>query len=163
KHALSRVVQLDPGSVPHLHRWYDAANRVAEIFGPDANFRWEQTPVGNPYAHDNGSGPHDRVMKSAIEDPESFPPYKTYEWKIVPHSILGRPDTDLLAIGDPGAIRRVTVGNHAGGGATQAVLEGEADLKRAAPAVIERARHNFELYKRAVIGRVASGTLLVAA
>src|SRR6185312_12570725 len=72
-HMLRRTVVLDPALVNNLDSYYEVGENMAEIFGPHAAYRWHRTAVGNPYAHDNGSGPHDQVMAAAIPDPVRHP------------------------------------------------------------------------------------------
>lgn len=160
---LRRTVQLEAGIMQNLGNWYAAAERASAIFGPHAEYRFRRTAVGNPYAFDNGSGPHDQAMKAAIMDPVAHPPYRNYEWSLVPNAILGRELADRLAIGDPDAVRQVTVGNHAGGGSTDRILAGTIDVERAAPELVAEAERNLYTYKAAVLGNMATGVPLVAA
>ena len=157
RHTLSRRVRLDDRVINNFDSWYQASKAVSEVFGPHATYRFYRTAVGNPYAHDNGSGPHDQAMKAGVMDPVNNPPYRNYEWGLTTNDILGRPQTDKLAIGDPEAVRDVTVGNHAGGGSTDALLEGTA--QRATPEVVAAAEAQYAEYKRRLIGRLGHGAV----
>jgi isopropylmalate/homocitrate/citramalate synthase len=161
RRSLSRTVQLDPGIITNINNWYSAGEEVSRIFGEHAEYRWRRTAVGNPYAHDNGSGPHDQTMRAAIENPVEHPPYRNYGWALATNNIFGRPNTAEVAIGDPNAVQKITVGNHAGGGSTRAVLDGS--VQRADTDSVERATKNLRGYQQAILGRLANGTTVVAA
>jgi isopropylmalate/homocitrate/citramalate synthase len=158
---LRRTVMIDPGVIEGVHNWHQVGEDISHIFGPHADYRWRRTMLGNPYIFDNGSGPHDQVMAAAIVDPVEFAPYKRYEWGITTLSMMGRKAADLLAIGDPQAIDRVTVGNHASGGKTRQIKEGT--IKRAEPERIEQARTNFIDHKAEIAKAATKGTVILAA
>lgn len=160
KSAVRRSVAITPEVAQHVHHWYDTAEFIADVFGPQARKRWHKTSLGSPNAHDNGSGPHDQLMKAAVEDPVNYPPYQAYEWTLGPNGAMGRTEADDIAIGDPDAVIKVTVANHAGGGSTSAIVNG--DFVRAAPDVIEKARDMFRNHKAELIGRVATGIVVSA-
>jgi hypothetical protein len=158
---LSRTVAMDPQIANNLKNWNTASENISRIFGPHAEFRWQRTIIGNPYKYDNGSGPHDQAMAAAISDPVNHPPYKHYQWGLVPGSMMGVKIADLLAIGDPEAIDSVTVANYAGGRKTQMIKNGE--IKRAPEAEIEIARRNFEKLKFNIAERALSGVRIIPA
>ena len=157
---LKRTVMISPDIVDNLHVWYPMAEKLAKIFGPHAEYRWHRTAVGNPYAHDNGSGPHDQVMAAAIMNPVKHPGDSGYEWALLTHSVLGRPDTEDIAVGDPKAVDGITVGNHAGGGKTKAIKAGT--LERADPETVARARVEFRLRKQELRDALLKGVELVS-
>ncbi|MEX2014817.1 MAG: hypothetical protein WD885_02685, partial [Candidatus Saccharimonadales bacterium] len=116
KLTLQRTVNVDERIVSRLGNWHGAGEKIAEIFGPHAMYRWRRTAVGNIYAHDNGSGPHDQAMAASVKDPIRNPGDSHYEWALLSHSILGRPGTEDIAVGDLKAVDKITVANHAAGG-----------------------------------------------
>lgn len=157
---LSRMVALDPRVIANLGQWYSAAETISTAFGVHADYRWRRTSIGNPYAHDNGSSPHDGAMKAGIKNPIENPPYNNYEWYVLVTDILGRPGSADLAIADPDAIRAVTVNNHASGGSTRAIVDGE--VPRADDNTVEKARAQYEDHRARVLSRLATGTMVVA-
>jgi isopropylmalate/homocitrate/citramalate synthase len=160
--ALRRVVELDSNVADNLHNWHDAGEAISTIFGRHALYRWRRTAIGNLYKFDNGSGPHDQVMAAAVRNPLEFPPYRAYEWAIAPAHIMGSPDAEALAIGDPDAVQQVTVGNHAGGGNTARLIAG--DTKREVDdAAVEAARQRFIDYTQQIARHAVAGTVIVMA
>ncbi|MEK7059222.1 MAG: hypothetical protein AAB971_00470 [Patescibacteria group bacterium] len=157
---LRRTVSLSPDIVKHLRNWYPVGDKLAEIFGPHAEYRWHRTAVGNPYAHDNGSGPHDQAMAAAILDPFKHPGDSHYEWALLINNALGRPDTEAIAIGDPEAVDSITVGNYAGGSKTKAIKEGT--LERADDESVQRAKAEFRFRKRQLFGALQKGVEIVS-
>lgn len=157
---LRRTVVLAPAIIDNLHNWHSVGERLVKIFGPHAAYRWRRTAVGNVYAHDNGSGPHDQVMATAIMDPVNHPGDSSYEWTLLTHSALGRPDVEDIAIGDPEAVDHITVGNYAGGSKTVEIKEGT--IERASPKDIERARREFRLRKQALLDTLLDGVEVVS-
>ncbi|HEX9153446.1 MAG TPA: hypothetical protein VF809_01360 [Candidatus Saccharimonadales bacterium] len=149
---LRRVVKMPEQIIDNLANLYPAGTSIAGIFGPDAIYRWHRTSLGSPYIHDNGSGPHDAALAAAASKPVECPPYNNYEWGLLLSATMGRPGAEDIAVGDPEAIDRVTVGNHMGGGKTRAIREGR--LLRASAAEIAQARTNFREEIQA-IGRIA--------
>ncbi len=159
KMMLKRTAVISPAIVENLHNWYPVGERLAEIFGPHAEYRWRRTAVGNRYAHDNGSGPHDQVMAAAILDPVRHPGDSSYEWALLTHNALGRPGTEDIAIGDPRAVDAITVSNYAGGGKTLAIKAGT--LKRATPEDVAKARAEFRLRKQELLDALLKGVEVV--
>jgi isopropylmalate/homocitrate/citramalate synthase len=157
--SMRRLIQLNPGITNNLRRWYSAAENISEVFGRHAMYRFRRTSPGNPYGHDNGAGTHDAAMRAAIENPVDNPPHKNYGWSLTVNAILGRPLADLIAIGDPDAIRAITVNNHAAGGSTRDLMEGR--LVRASPETIAAAAKEWNDHKAAVLGKLTTGTMLV--
>jgi len=157
---LKRTIILSPSVVDNLHNWYPAGEKLAKIFGPHSEYRWHRTAVGNPYAHDNGSGPHDQVMAAAVTNPLKHPGDSGYEWALLTHNALGRPDTEDIAVGDPQAVDRITVGNYAGGTKTQAIKNGT--LLRAAPEDVAKARIEFRLRKQELLNALLRGVEVVS-
>ncbi len=157
---LQRTVAVGPDIAANLKNWYPVGQKLAEIFGPHAEYRWHRTAVGNPYAHDNGSGPHDQAMAAAILDPIKHPGDSHYEWALLINNALGRPDTQAIAIGDPEAVDQITVGNYAGGGKTLAIKQGT--LKRAAPEHVKTAKLEFEFRKGQLLGAIQKGVELIS-
>ncbi len=157
---LKRTVAVSPDILDNLHNWHPVGERLAEIFGPHAAYRWHRTAVGNRYAHDNGSGPHDQVMAAAIMDPVNHPGDSSYEWALLTHSVLGRPGTEDIAVGDPNAVDSITVGNHAGGGKTRAIKAGT--IRRASLEEVEQARYEFRARQRGLLSALQKGVELVS-
>ncbi len=157
---LRHTVRVDGQIMDNLTNWYDAGERIAGIFGPDAAYRWRRTSLGSPYTHDNGSGPHDAALAAAASRPVECPPDRNYEWMLAITAAMGRPESEAIAVGDPAAIDQVTVGNHMGGGKTQAIKEGR--LQRAAPERVEEARRNFRA-RVCAIGEVARRGVIIRA
>ncbi len=155
-----RNVRLRQDLVDSLHNWYPKSEKVAGILGEHALFRFHHTAVGNPYAHYNGSGPHDQVMAEAVMDPVGRPGDASYAWALIVNNIMGRPDTKEVAIGDPEAVDLVTVGNHAGGRKTALIKEGT--LTRPSAEVIEKASREFDERKARIMGRMATGVMIYA-
>lgn len=160
RNMLRRTVMLDPNIIDNLDNYYEVGQNMAKIFGPHAAYRWHRTAVGNPYAHDNGSGPHDQVMAAAITDPVRHPGDKGYEWALLTHNALGRPDTEAIAIGDPRAVDAITVGNFAGGRKTTAIKEGE--IERAPEEQIAQARAEFRMRKQELLDALRTGVEIVS-
>lgn len=152
------TVKLDEQIVINLVKWYESGEILANIYGQHARDRWHKTSLGNPSAHDNGSGPHDQMMAKAIEDPLNYPPYMNYEWLLAINSIMGRPGTGELAVGDPAWVDKVTVGNDAGGGKTQLIKSGQ--IVRANPEIVQQAEINFDDFKRKITGRLLEGVVI---
>jgi isopropylmalate/homocitrate/citramalate synthase len=159
KLTVQRTVSVDERIVSRLDQWHEAGEKIADIFGPHAKYRWQRTAVGNKYAHDNGSGPHDQAMAAAILDPVRNPGDSNYEWALLSHSIFGRPGTEDIAIGDPQAVNGITVANHAAGGKSWAIKKGE--LTRASDRTVEKARIEFNQRKQAVIQKLLEGVMVV--
>jgi 2-isopropylmalate synthase len=159
KLTVRRTVKIDDRIVSRLDKWYEAGERIAEIFGPHAMYRWRRTAVGNEYAHDNGSGPHDQAMAAAIIDPVKNPGDSNYEWALLSHSILGRPGAEDIAVGDPQAVNGITVANHAGGSKSWAIKKGE--LPRAPEDEVEQARAEFRQRRKAVIEKLMEGVVVI--
>ncbi|MET0779710.1 MAG: hypothetical protein ABWY71_02650 [Candidatus Saccharimonadales bacterium] len=157
--ALRRTVRLDQAVIDNIGNTYAAAESVARTFGRHAEYRWLRSAAGNPYAHDNGSGPHDQLMAAAVMKPDKHPPYRNYEWFLALTGIFGRPLADELAIGDHEAAKQVTVNNNAGGGKSNMLVSGELAWPDAG--VVDRAKQKYEDYKKAILGRMAAGAVLV--
>jgi isopropylmalate/homocitrate/citramalate synthase len=157
--ALRRTVRLDQAVLDNIGNTYVAAASVAKTFGKHAEYRWLRSAVGNPYAHDNGSGPHDQLMAAGVMNPEKHPPYRNYEWFLALTGMFGRPMANELAIGDHDAAKAVTVNNHAHGGKSTMLVGGELPAPDAG--VVERAKQKYEAYKKAILGRMATGAVLV--
>ena len=155
-----RNVRLRQDLVDSLHNWYPKCERIAHILGEHAIFRFQHTAVGNPYAHHNGSGPHDQIMAESIMDPAGRPGDASYAWALIVNNIMGRPGTKEIAIGDPEAVDSVTVGNHAGGRKTAMIKNGE--LKRPPQEVIDQASRDFDERKARIMGRMATGVTIYA-
>jgi isopropylmalate/homocitrate/citramalate synthase len=160
KMTMQRTVKIDKRIIDRSEQWYPAAENIAEIFGPHARYRWHRTAVGNPYAHDNGSGPHDQALAKAVIDPLNHPADTNYEWALLTNGILGRPKTEDIAVGDPEAVKSVTVNNHAAGGKTWAIMHGE--LERPPAHVVEQAREEFRQRKQAVKDIATKGVVIVS-
>lgn len=158
--ALRRTVAVSPSVARYLGNWHGTGQAIAQAFGPEAERRWQNTSLGSPHAHDNGSGPHDQLMLKAVEDPVQYPPYQTYEWTLGPNGAMGRPDAEAIAIGDPDAVARVTVDNHAGGGSTSAIVNNA--YTRAPIEVIDKARDRFSQHTRYLTRKVAAGIIINA-
>lgn len=154
KNVLRRTVKLAPDIVNNLDKTYGVCEKLAKIYGEEAKFRWHKTALGNPHAFDNGSGPHDQAMARAIEDPVQYPPYKNYEWFLAVASIMGRKIADKLAIGDPEAVKEVTVDNHAGGGKTQKIVNGEITRT---DEVVEEATKIYKKYQKDITKNLKQG------
>ncbi len=154
---VSKVVSVDQSIIDNIINWYNSGQEIAQIYGKDAEYRWNRTTLGNPYAHDNGSGPHDANMAAAIIDPEKYPADSNYEWNLIVNNIMGR-DTEQLILGDPKFVDGVTVGNHAAGGKTKAIKEGR--LVRASDETIERAENNLKNRKATIISLLAKGVII---
>jgi len=154
---VSKVVSVDQSIIDNISNWYNSGQEIAQIYGKDAEYRWNRTTLGNPYAHDNGSGPHDANMAAAIIDPEKYPADSNYEWNLIVNNIMGR-DTEQLILGDPKSVDGVTVGNHAAGGKTKAIKEGR--LVRASDETIERAENNLKNRKATIISLLAKGVII---
>lgn len=153
-------IKIDPRVVAHLGNWYSSAQAITEIMGEHAEFRFRRSSVGNPYAHDNGSGPHDQAMAAAVTDPIENPGDKNYEWALMVNNILGRPGTKGIAIGDPEEVDKVTVGNHAGGGYTAKIKSGE--LTRPNDEIVDEASKQFDQRKSAILNKLTDSIVLVA-
>ena len=154
----SQVVMVDQSIVDNIANWYKSGEKIAEIFGEHAYYRWKRTSLGSPYAHDNGSGPHDQIMAASVTSPVEHRADSSYEWNLMVNNIMGRPDTEDMAIGEPKAVDRVTVGNYAGGGKTKAIKEGT--LIRAKDGEIEQARMEFTKQKMAIISKLLGGVTI---
>ena len=137
-------VRLGKNIVDCLFKYYETGQYLSEVFGPHAEYRFKRTIIGNDYIFDNGSGPHDQALASAILDPINNPPYKNYEWIISLAHMMGHPIASELAVGDPVAVDKVTVAGFTGGGKTKAIKEGT--LKRASEEQIAIAEQNFNKY-----------------
>lgn len=159
--SLRRMVAIDESVATNFAHWYRTGEVISEVFGEHAAYRWRRTTIGNPYEHDNGSGPHDQAMAAAVIDPIKNPAYGNYEWFLSVAKIMGRPGTAELAIGDPKMVDEVTVGNHAGGGKTRAIKEGA--LIRANESTIVSASERFNAYTTMIAERAVSGVVIVAA
>jgi isopropylmalate/homocitrate/citramalate synthase len=157
---LRRVVRMPEQVIANLANLYPAGSSIANTFGPDAFYRWHRTSLGSPYIHDNGSGPHDAALAAAASRPVECPPYNNYEWGLLLSAAMGRPGAEDIAVGDPEAIDKVTVGNHMGGGKTRAIREGR--LSRASAAEIAQARADFR-EEICAIGRIARTGVAVRA
>lgn len=157
---MQRNVRIDESILENLEEWYGAAERIAEIFGPHAMYRWHRTAVGNPYAHDNGSGPHDQAMAAAIVDPLNYPADSNYEWALLINSTLGRPETEDIAIGEPESVKRVTVANHAAGGKSWAIKKDE--LPRAPREIVDQARQAFRHRKQSLKDIAGEGVIIIS-
>jgi isopropylmalate/homocitrate/citramalate synthase len=157
---LKRTVMVDSKIIDNFDNFYEVGESMAEIFGPHAAYRWHRTAVGNPYAHDNGSGPHDQVMAAAITDPVTHAGDRAYEWALLTHSALGRPETEAIAIGDPQAVDAITVGNFAGGRKTAAIKEGAID--RASAAQVSQAQAEFRARKQQLLDALRGGVEIVS-
>lgn len=155
-----RNVRLRQELVDSLHNWYPQSKKIARILGEHAMFRFHHTAVANPYAHYNGSGPHDQVMAEAVMDPVGRPGDASYAWALIVNNIMGRPNTKEVAIGDPEAVDSVTVGNHAGGRKTAMIKEGT--LARPDAEVIKKASREFDERKARIMGRIATGVMIYA-
>lgn len=156
--AVMGLVRLNPRLVGRLSNWYKTAEVIATVFGEEADDRWRQTSLGSPNAHDNGSGPHDQVMAAAITDPVTNRPHHTYEQLLMPNSILGRPGTDDLMLGDPDAVDSVTVGNHAGGSKTTAIKEDT--LTRACPSRVAEAYRQIDEERAEIVAKLLGGFII---
>lgn len=154
----TQVVCVDKNIIENLGNWYGSGKTIAKIFGKHADYRWKRTTLGNPYAHDNGSGPHDANMAAAIIDPEKYPADSNYEWNLIVNNIMGRPYTEELILGYPEVVDRVTVGNHASGGKTKAIKNGK--LMRASDETIEKARQNLANRRATIISMLAKGVIV---
>ena len=154
----SQVVMVDQSIVDNIGNWYKTGEKIAEIFGDHADYRWKRTSLGSPYAHDNGSGPHDQIMAASVTSPVKHRADSSYEWNLAVNNIMGRPDTEDMAIGEPTAVDSVTVGNYAGGGKTKAIKEGT--LIRASEDQIQQARMEFTKQKMAIISRLLGGVTI---
>jgi isopropylmalate/homocitrate/citramalate synthase len=139
-----RPVKLGKNIVDCLLKYYETGQYLSEVFGPHADYRFKRTIIGNDYIFDNGSGPHDQALASAVIDPVNNPPYKNYEWVISLAHMMGHPLAHKLAIGDPVAVDAVTVAGFTGGGKTKAIKQGA--LKRASAEQIALAEQNFDNY-----------------
>lgn len=152
---LKGTVAVDPSIINNLNNWFDSGQKIAEMFGPDALYRWYRTPLGCQYSHDNGSGPHDQAMHKTIIDPIMHPADLHYEWTLMTNNILGRPNTKEIAIGDPAAVDKVTVGNHAGGSKTKAIKEGR--LERPSETTVAQAAELFDARKNKILLTMMKG------
>lgn len=159
--SLRRMVAIDEAVAANFASWYNTGEIISEVFGEHAAYRWRRTTIGNPYEHDNGSGPHDQAMAAAVIDPIKNPAYGNYEWFLSIANIMGRPGTAELAIGDPKMVDEVTVGNHAGGGKTRAIKEGA--LTRADETIVASASERFSTYTAMIAQRAVDGVVIVAA
>lgn len=156
--AVSRTIKISPRIVENLYKWYPVSAKISESFGQHALYRFHRTAVGNPYAHDNGSGPHDQAMAAAITNPVQTPGDSNYEWALITNGILGR-DTEKIVLGDPHAVDAITVGNHAGGGKTKAIKEGK--IKRAEEHTVVQAKEQYKARQQAIIDQLLEGVELV--
>lgn len=160
KLVLRRNIQLPVDVVPYLEHWYATGEYMSEVFGEHAAYRWKRTTLGNPYQNHNGSGPHDHAMAAAIMNPVKYPPYRHYQWFLAVADILGKPDAKDLAVGEPTAVDRVTVGNYAGGGKTQKIKRGL--IPRAEPETVAQAQDIFAKYTERIVRRAVEGVNIVA-
>lgn len=154
----SSVVVVDQAIVDNLDNWHSSGEKIAKIFGKHAVYRWHRTPLGSPYTHDNGSGPHDQVMAASVTDPVNYRADKSYEWNLMINNIMGRPSTEDMIVGEPSAVDEVTVGNYAGGGKTHAIKEGK--LTRASLIEVEQAKYEFGKQKASIISKLIEGVVI---
>ena len=152
---LNKTIIVDPQIVENLHNYYNSGQKIAEMFGPDAMYRWQRTPLGSEYSHDNGSGPHDQAMSKTIVDPINNPADGHYEWNTLPNDILGRPGAGAIAVGNPAWVDKVTVGNHASGGKTKAIKDGA--LLRPTDIEVSEATFRYNKRKHKTISRLLGG------
>jgi isopropylmalate/homocitrate/citramalate synthase len=155
--ALKRTIAIDERITKRLGNWYTVGEELSKIYGEHAMNRWHRTALGNPYAFDNGSGPHDQAMAIGIKDPINHPVYKNYEWFLTVAAIMGREIAGRLATGEPAAVREVTVNNHAGGGKTNQIVSGNVTRS---PEVAAEAARNFRAFTRHVIELSQDGVTL---
>lgn len=154
----SNVVAVDQAIVDNLDNWHSSGEKIAKIFGKHAIYRWHRTPLGSPYTHDNGSGPHDQIMAASVTDPVNHRADKSYEWNLMINNIMGRPSTEDMIVGEPSAVDEVTVGNYAGGSKTLAIKRGK--LKRASLSNVEQAKYEFGKQKASIVSKLIEGVVI---
>ncbi len=153
--ATERTIKIDEKIIGSLTNWYPVGKKMRKIFGKHAAYRWHRTALGNPYAFDNGSGPHDQAMAKGITNPVENPPYMNYEWFLAVASLMGREIADRLAIGDPKAVDSVTVGSYTGGSKTEAIKKGQ--ISRATVDEVAVAKDNFNKFKQKIANTAVAG------
>lgn len=128
--------------VSKLSNWHENAMSIAGIYGTIRRF--EGTSLGDPDAYNAGSGPHDNATEKALSNPARFPLWKNYLRIALPHAILGRPEAEGIIGVDSETIKRITVNGHAGGGATDRIINGNVDSIDSRKQAIENARKEID-------------------
>lgn len=114
---------LPPEIVAALPDWYAISRSISDIY--ETMGRFERTSLGNPEAYNSGCGPHDQAVQRALEDPSTHPIWKNYMSSAVVHALMGRPEARAILSANPDAISSRVVDNHAAGGSTARIVEGD--------------------------------------